>query len=68
MPLITPSTFKNWVIFFEVYETIPTSVFENKTWISPLEGNPIVDSTSINVDATETLPITFVWGVILKLP
>jgi len=59
-PLITPSRFKNWVIFFEVYETIPISSFENRTWSSPLGGKPMVDSTSINVDATEEANRTIV--------
>ena len=43
-------------------------MFENLIESSPDSGKPIVDSTSTNVAAAATLPITLVWGVILKLP
>ena len=59
---------KNWFIDFDSYLITPVDSSLYVTKSSPLEGNPIVESTSIVVEVELYWPIILVCGWILNDP
>ena len=59
---------KNWLFVVSWYSQVPVSPFLYKNDKVPVFGNPMVESTSMNVCPTLTWPIIFVFACTEKLP